>query len=61
MKKITICGKEYEISSNAYTRIIYKRTFGSGIFKDLKVLSEFANKQNHLRARSLLKRRKIKK
>ena len=46
MKKITICGKEYEISSNAYTRIIYKRTFGSGIFKDLKVLSEFANKQN---------------
>ena len=46
MKKITICGKEYEISSNAYTRIIYKRTFGSGIFRDLKVLSEFANKQN---------------
>lgn len=46
LKTITISGKSYEINSNAYTRVIYKRAFGSDIFKDLRILTDFANKQN---------------
>ena len=49
MKKITICDKEYDIDSNAYTRFQYKSIFGKGIFSDIKVLSDFSDKQEKLR------------
>lgn len=48
MKKITICEKEYEIKCNAFTRFQYKTIFGKGIFEDIKVLSEFSQKQEEL-------------
>ena len=49
MKKITICDKEYEIDCNAFTRFQYKTVFNRGIFSDIKVLSEFSEKQESLR------------
>ena len=49
MKTITICGKEYLIDCNAFTRFQYKTVFGRGIFADIKVLSEFSEKQENLR------------
>lgn len=49
MKTITICGKEYEIACNAFTRFQYKTIFRKGIFADIKVLSEFSEKQEKLR------------
>lgn len=49
MKTITICGKEYPIDCNAFTRFQYKTVFGRGIFADIKVLSEFSEKQESLR------------
>lgn len=50
MKTITICGKEYPIACNAFTRFQYKKVFGKGIFEDLKVLQNFAEKQEKIRA-----------
>jgi len=50
MKTITICGKEYTIACNAFTRFQYKKVFGKGIFEDLKVLQNFAEKQEKIRA-----------
>ena len=49
MKKITICGKEYEISCNAYTRFQYKKLFGRGIFEDIKILNDFSKKQEKIK------------
>ena len=49
MKTITICDKEYKIECNAFTRFQYKTVFGRGIFADIKVLSEFSEKQENLR------------
>lgn len=49
MKTITICGKEYEITCNAYTRFQYKELFGKGIFADIKILNDFSDKQEKLR------------
>lgn len=49
MKIITICDKEYPISCNAFTRFQYKTIFGRGIFADIKVLSEFSDKQEQLK------------
>ena len=37
MKTITICGKEYSIACNAYTRFEYKRIFNKGIFEDIGI------------------------
>lgn len=41
MKKITINEKEYTIDCNAYTRFLYKKTFGTGIFKDIDKLTKY--------------------
>lgn len=49
MKKITICNKEFNIDCNAYTRFQYKSIFGKGIFADIKILSDYSNKQENLR------------
>ena len=49
MKTIEICGKEYPISCNAFTRFQYKTIFGKGIFADIKILNDFSEKQENLR------------
>lgn len=49
MKTITICGKEYEVACNAFTRFQYKTIFKRGIFTDIKLLNEFSDKQEGLR------------
>lgn len=56
MKKITICNKDYEIECNAFTRFQYKSIFGKGIFSDIKVLNDFAEKQEKLRAELVKKK-----
>lgn len=48
MKTITICDKEYPIECNAFTRFQYKTIFGKGIFADIKILSDFSEKQEKL-------------
>lgn len=45
MKKITICGINYEIDCNALTYIKYREMFNRGIFDDIKVLKTFLTKQ----------------
>lgn len=49
MKQITINGKNYDIDCNAFTRFQYKTIFGRGIFSDIKILSDFSEKQEKLR------------
>lgn len=49
MKTIVICGKEYPIDCNAFTRFQYKSIFNRGIFADIKVLNEFSEQQEELR------------
>lgn len=41
MKKITICGKEYPISCNAFTQIKYRELFKRSIFDDINILNSF--------------------
>lgn len=59
MKKITICDKEYEINSNAYTRFLYKQVFNTKIFSDIAVLNKFNQGQEKLKKE--LKNKKLKK
>ena len=49
MKTITICGKEFDIDCNAYTRFEYKRIFKKGIFDDLGTLQDFATEQERIK------------
>lgn len=49
MKKITICDKEYEVSSNAFTRFEYKKIFGRGIFADIQALNKFSIEQEKIK------------
>ena len=53
MKTITVCGKEYEVACNAFTRFQYKSVFGKGIFEDIKKLTDFSEKQSKLRNKLL--------
>lgn len=48
MKKITICNKEYEVTSNAYTRFQYKQVFNTKIFSDIAILNRFNQNQEKL-------------
>lgn len=57
MKTITICGKEFPIECNAFTRFQYKSIFGKGIFEDISVLNDFSTKQEELRKE--LKKKKL--
>lgn len=45
MKQITICDKEYNVVSNAYTRFLYKQVFKTKIFEDIAILNEFMQKK----------------
>lgn len=49
MKQIEIAGKIYDIDCNAFTRFQYKSIFKRGIFEDIKVLSDYSDKQEELR------------
>lgn len=44
-KKMEICGKEYDICSNAFTMFLYKKEFKTGIMADIGRLQEFAEIQ----------------
>ena len=42
MKKIDICGKEYEIDCNAFTFMEYRKKFkDNGIFEDFGTINNF--------------------
>ena len=46
MKKIDICGKEFEIDCNAFTYIAYRQKFKDhGIFEDFKKINDFTTMQ----------------
>lgn len=46
MKKIDICGKEFEIDCNAFTFVEYRKKFKeNGIFKDFKTINNFTTMQ----------------
>ena len=45
MKKINICGKEFNIDCNAFTYFQYKKIFNKGIFEDFKTISDFTTMQ----------------
>lgn len=51
MKKIEICGKEFEIDCNAFTYIEYKKKFKeNGIFEDFETINNFITIQTLLTA-----------
>lgn len=56
-KKIIIDNKEYEIACTAYTRFLYKKTFGTGLMNDIKLLSDITTKQEEYRKE--LKKKKL--
>lgn len=56
-KKIIIDNKEYEIACTAYTRFLYKKTFGTGLMNDIKLLSDITTKQEDYRKE--LKKKKL--
>ncbi len=45
MKTIKIGNKEYKYDCNAYTYILFKKTFNFSIFDDIRVLQEYLVKQ----------------
>lgn len=47
-KKVTICGKEYEIESNAWAKVLYHKEFGTGIMEDIGKLQDYNIKQDEL-------------
>lgn len=49
MKKIVINDKEFDIDCNAFTRLQYKSIFKKGIFADIKILSDYSQKQEDLK------------
>ena len=44
-KKLEICGKEYDVSTNALTPFLYKKEFGVGMMADIGKLQEMFVKQ----------------
>lgn len=47
-KKMIICGKEYDICSNAFTMFLYKKEFNTGIMTDISRLQDFNIKQEEI-------------
>jgi len=47
-KKVTICGNEYDLVSNAWAKVMYHKEFGTGIMEDIGKLQEFNIKQEQL-------------
>lgn len=46
MKTITICDKEYPIDCNAFTYVMYKKKFKTGIFEDIQKIQIFTTIQS---------------
>ena len=47
-KKVTICGKEYELVSNAWAKVMYHKEFGTGIMEDIGKLQDYNIEQEKL-------------
>ena len=45
MKKINICGKEFEIDCNALAQIEYRKLFNRGVFEDIRIIKNFISLQ----------------
>ncbi len=45
MRKINICGHEYEIECNALSYIQYRKIFDKGIFEDIQTIENFVSLQ----------------
>lgn len=45
MKKINICGEEFEIDCNALTQIQFRKIFNRGIFEDIQIIENFVSFQ----------------
>lgn len=46
MKRINICGKEFDIDCNAFTYVEYRKKFKeNGIFKDFETINNFTTMQ----------------
>lgn len=43
-KKITICGKEYEVCTNAFCMFEYKKQFKTGLIADIGKMTEYNDK-----------------
>lgn len=50
-KKLEICGKEYDVSTNALTPFLYKKEFGTGMMADIGKLQEIFAKQPKIDAK----------
>lgn len=48
MKQITIGDKNYNISSNAYSRFQYKQVFNKKLFSDISQLNKITSKESKL-------------
>lgn len=60
MKKIDICGKEFEIDCNAFTYVEYRKKFKeNGIFEDFETINNFITIQTLLTAELKAKNSKI--
>lgn len=47
-KKVKICGKEYNLISNAWAKVMYHKEFGTGIMEDIGKLQDYNIKQDEL-------------
>lgn len=47
-KKINICGKEYDVCTNALTMFLYKKEFKTGMLADINRLQELYIKQQKI-------------
>lgn len=47
-KKLKICGKEYEVGTNALTPFMYKKQFGVGMLSDIGKLQEIFINQSKI-------------
>ncbi len=48
-KKVTICGKEYNLKTSAYCILEYKRVFGNGLMADINSMSAISTKIQKIR------------
>ena len=45
MRKINICGHEYEIELNALSQVQYRKIFNRGILEDIGIIENFISLQ----------------
>lgn len=47
-KKVTICGKEYDICTNAFCMFEYKKQFKSGLIADISKMNNYNKRINEI-------------